>query len=44
MTLTGTQYTVVAYAIGLALMWGYTALLWVSDWRGARMERKEKQD
>ncbi len=36
MHLTATQYTIAAYGIGLGLMWGYTAVLWIADWTGSR--------
>ena len=36
--MTGSSYVIVAYGIGLGLLWGYAALLW---WE-ARRHRGEK--
>jgi hypothetical protein len=38
----GTTYAVLAYAIGLALLWGYAISMWIEARRTAKVSEGEK--
>lgn len=38
--MSGTQYVILGYAVGLGLLWGYALMLWVASMRAARVERE----
>jgi hypothetical protein len=36
----GNNYVILAYAIGLGLLWGYAAVLWLQSRRAAKIGAK----
>ncbi|MHB1155581.1 MAG: hypothetical protein ACYC26_01950 [Phycisphaerales bacterium] len=37
------QYTVLAYAVGLIVLWGYAASIWLGHHSAARRERRRHE-